>query len=148
MNHKERQKCLEEADSLAEALSFACDVSEKQGQRMVARINGLEKFFENKGHSRAKPKKMAILYVMMRYGHTTRTVEKWWGSETSSYWSFSAKTGQKYLEEIKEIINESVEHDENSNWTPGDKVYESREDPLNEYFDIDGGSHNSSLSSF
>ena len=149
MNYYERQEYMKKADSLAELLSYACDVSVEEGRKLEARIDKLEDFFENHGHSQSKPWKMAVLYVMMRHGHSVRTVEKWWGEPESSYYSFSAQSGKQYLKDIKEIINEKVDHDKDANWTPGDKAYEKRQDPLDEYFDIekDEGT-NADLSSF
>lgn len=148
MNAIERREAIEESDSLPELLSHACDVSIEEARELQSRINSLESFFEEKGFSRGKPKKMAILYVMMRHGHTTRTVEKWWGETESSYKSFSADLGQDYLEEIKGLIDEKVEHDEDSNWTPGDKVYESWEDPIEEYFEVENEGRNAKITSF
>lgn len=148
MNALERQEAMAEADSLPELLSYACDVSVEEGKEMQSRINSLESFFEDEGFSRGKPKKMAILYVMMRHGHTARSVEKWWGETENSYKSFSADLGSSYLEDMKELINEEVDHNEDSNWTPGDKVYEPREDPIDEYFDIESQGRNAKITSF
>jgi|APHM01.1.fsa_nt_gi hypothetical protein len=148
MNVIERNEAIEKSDSLPELLSYACDVSLEEGRDMHSRINSLESFFEDKGFSRGKPKKMAILYVMMRHGHSVRTVEKWWGEADSSYKSFSADLGLNYLEEIKELVNEEVGYEGDSNWTPGDKVYESWEDPIEEHFDVEDEGRNAKITSF
>ena len=137
-----------DSDSLPEILSYACDVDMEEARDLQARINSIEAFFEDKGFSRGKPRKMAIMYVMMRYGHTVRTVEKWWGVTESSYNSFSVSTGKDYLQDIKELINREVGSDEETNWTIGDKVYEPWEDPLDEYFEIKDEGRNARITSF
>lgn len=148
MNAVERREYMSKADTLTELLSYACDVPIDRARELEARIDKLESFFENKGYSRSKPWKMAVLYVMMRHEHSCRTVELWWGDAEGST-SLSKDTAQGYLEEIKSIINDKVEHNEDSNWTPGDEVYETRKDPLDEYFDMDeSGGANMDITSF
>lgn len=148
MNAIERREAMAESDSLPELLTHACDVDMEKARSLQSRINSIESFFEEKGFSRGKPRKMAIMYIMMRYGHTVRTVEKWWGVTESSYNSFSADIGKDYLQDIKDLVNNNVEYDEDTHWTPGDKVYESTEDPLDEYFDIDDEGRNAKITSF
>lgn len=149
MKPSERQEYMEKADTLTELLSYTCDVPKDEARELEARIDKLESFFENQGFSRSKPWKMAVLYVMMRHGHTCRTVEQWWGKTESSYNSISKSTAQEYLEDIKQLINEEVEYEENTNWTPGDAVYEPRKDPLDEHFDMDeSGGANMDITSF
>lgn len=148
MNQRERIREMEASDNLVELLESACNIGQSEARKAKSRINSIESFFEEKGFNRGKPRKMAILYIMMRYGHTPRTVEKWWGETDSSYNSFSASLGLDYLEEIKEVINNKVEVSENSNWTPGDKVYEPSEDPLQEHFNIEDQGRNAKISSF
>lgn len=148
MNAIERREAMADSDSLPELLSHACDVDMDEARNLQSRINSIESFFEDEGFSRGKPRKMAIMYVMMRHDNSVRTVEKWWGETESSYKSFSVDTGKDYLQDIKELINEEVEYDEETHWTPGDKVYESREDPLDEYFDIEDEGRNAKITSF
>lgn len=148
MNQKERTEYMSKADNLKELLKYACDVQEQEAGELVSKVNNIENFLENKGFSHGKPRKMSILYVMGRYGHTPRTVEKWWGKTESSYDSFSNSLGKKYLKQIKELINKEAEFDESDSWTPGDKVYDSTEDPLTEYFDIDKQGRNADITSF
>lgn len=148
MNAIERQQAMKESDSLPELLSRACDVDIEEAKNLQSRMNSIESFFEDNGFSRGKPWKMAVMYVMMRNGHSVRTVEKWWGTAENSYRSFSVDSGKSYLQEIKDLINKEAEYDEESLWTPGDKVYESSEDPLEEYFDIDDEGRNAKITSF
>jgi hypothetical protein len=148
MNSKERLKAMSRSDSLPELLSSACDVDIEKARNLQSRINSIESFLEDNGFSRGKPKKMAILYIMMRYGHTPRTVEKWWGKTESSYNSFSEDLGHNYLEDLKEFINDRVEFEEEEDWTPGDELYDSKKDPFNEYFDIEDEGRNAKITSF
>lgn len=148
MNAKERRQAMSDSESLPELLSYACEVDSEKARELQSRINSIESFLQDNGFSRGKPRKMAILYVMMRYGHTPRTVEKWWGKTESSYDSFSEDLGQKYLNSLKDLINSRVEFDEEQLWTPGDKLYDSREDPFEEYFDIEDEGRNAKITSF
>lgn len=148
MNSIERREAMADSDSLPQILSHACDVDMDEAREMQSRINSIQSFFSENGFSRGKPKKMAVLYVMMRYGHTSRTVEKWWGKTDNSYNSFSADLGQNYLEDIKQLINEEADYDKEEIWTPGDKVYQPSEDPLDEFFDIDDQGRNAKITSF
>lgn len=148
MNSIERKKLMEKSDSLDEILSYSCDVPSKKAKSMVSEINSIESFLEKNGFSRGKPRKMAVMYIMMRHSHRPRSIEKWWGKTDSSYESFSADLGKNYLEEIKEFINDKVDYEKDSGWTPGDKVYDPNEDPLNEYFNIENKGRNSKITSF
>lgn len=147
MTPNERQKRMKQADTMAELLASACEVSLSKGKEMESRINALENFFEKNGFSRAKPRKMAVLYVMMRHGHRPTTVEKWWGKVDSSYWSFSADSGQEYLKDIEQLIDEEVDNYDGQG-NPGYAVYEPRKDPLEKHFNISSGSRNAKLGSF
>lgn len=148
MKASERLELMGQSETFEELLSNACDVNTEKAGQIKSRIDDLESFFENQGHSRAKPKKMAILYVLVRYGHTPRTVEKWWGEVESSYYSFSDDLGQNYLEEMKDMINDKVGANSDKNWTPGDDVYLSSEDPISEFFDVEEQGYNTKIGSF
>lgn len=149
MNKNQRNKILDKSDTLPQLLSNACNVSVDQGKTMQSRINTLEKFFSDYASGK-KPRKMAFVYVFMRKGIRPSKVAKFCGETESSRDSLSADLGKSYLKDIKEIINNNVDYNEvdGYNWTPGDKVYEPDEDPLNEYFNIENQGRNAKLGSF
>lgn len=149
MNQSNRNKLLENSESLPELLGNSCNVSMDEGRKMESRINTLEKFFSDYSSGK-KPRKMAFVYVFMRKGIRPPKVAQLCGETDSPRDSLSADLGKSYLEDIKEIINDKVNHDEKDGyeWTPGDKVYEPNEDPLREYFDIVGQGRNAKLGSF
>lgn len=140
MTPSERQELMEKADNKVELLAYACDISEEQARAEWDRINELEEFF-SQWHGRAKPKKMALTYVMTRYDHTSRTVAYWWGEKRG----LSENTAQKYLSEIRMIVDDEAgeyeERDVSSDseideYSEGYKVYESSKDPIKNYFGI------------
>lgn len=147
MNQIDRAKYMEKSDSLPELLSHACNITIDKAKNLQGRINSIESFFNQHGQTGIKARKMAILYVMMRHGHSARTVELWWGN-VDGHKSYSAKTGSKYLVEMKELINNNVSYDEDDNWTPGDEVYEPNKDPLDTYFDIQDQGYDADLDRF
>jgi hypothetical protein len=153
MNHTCRQEILSSSETLGELVARACG-SNKDAAQMKSRIRNLERFFEQNGFSRGQPYKMAVLYTMMRHGHSIRSVEKWWGVVDSNYYSYSPNTGEKYLKNIRDLVNEEVmespQDATEDNWTPGDRIYDPRNDPLREHFDFFDSSttENTSLTSF
>jgi hypothetical protein len=155
MNHSRRQEILENTNSLGKLVVKACDCSDNVSPaQMESKISNLERFFEDNGFSRGQPYKMAVLYTMMRHGHSIRSVEKWWGVVDSNYYSYSPTTGEKYLNKIRDLINDKVldnpEDISDTAWTPGDRIYDPRNDPLREHFDYfnNATTENSSLTSF
>ena len=155
MNHSRRTEILANTSSLGELVVKACGCSDSvSSAQMKSRITNLERFFEKHGFSRGQPYKMAVVYTMMRHGHSIRSIEKWWGVVDSNYYSYSANTGEKYLDRIRDLINEEVLEDPESvskeDWTPGDKIYDPRNDPLREHFEYfnNATTENSSLASF
>lgn len=148
MTPKERKEVKDEAESFSELLSLICKGERGHGSYLKQWVDNLEKFFDNNGFNRSKPRKMAVTYVLTRYGCTAVTVSYWWGETDGTYWSLSEKTAKKYLREIRELINEHPEAETESEWTSGDMVYEPSEHPLKKFYDVKVEKKNSNLSAY
>lgn len=140
MTPTERKKLMNEADNKYELLAFACEISEEKARDEWERINDLEELF-SQWHGRAKPKKMALTYVMTRYNHTSRTVAYWWGEQRG----LSESTAQKYLSEIRMIVDRQAGEYEDKDvstdseidgYSEGYKVYEPDKDPIKSHFEV------------
>lgn len=148
MTPKERQDLMRKADTFYELMSLICKDEKGHESYLKEWEESLERFFDNNGFSRAKPKKMAVTYIITRFEYSATSVSYFWGDAESSYWSISKETAQKYLREIKELINQHPEADTETLWSSGDAVYETNKDPMKEFYGVDVKTENSQLTAY
>lgn len=144
MNSQERRDKMAEADSFGEVLAYACGEPLEEKKYLIGWVDEVEGFLEDRGYNRAQPRKMAVIYVLLRHDHSIRSIVKWWGNTESSYWSLSADSAKKYAKELEEIVES---HDEAEDGA-GFGVYEPSEDPLGEFYDVEVSSRNTGLDEF